>query len=119
MGRYIIFYSSESDVMIIHILCYRRGFRKHVCPADVTHTSYYISELIGKAQWNAQVKKLRIFSSTARIVAQQGMPVEVDEAPGVYISPGNETLTFHPPTILEITIPSDIGSGNPLLINDS
>ncbi|XP_015514595.1 biotin--protein ligase isoform X1 [Neodiprion lecontei] len=69
--------------------------------------SFHKNKLIGKAQWNAQVKKLRIFSSTARIVSQQGIPIEVEETPGVYISPGNETPTLHAPTILEITIPSD------------
>ncbi|XP_048504757.1 biotin--protein ligase isoform X2 [Athalia rosae] len=68
---------------------------------------FYKTKLIGKAQWNAQVKKLRTFSSTARIVSQQGTPIEVEEVPGIVISPGSETLTLCAPTILEITIPSD------------
>lgn len=64
---------------------------------------------------------MRMFCSTARIVSQQGLPIEVEGAPGVYISPGNEAPTIHAPTILEITIPTETSddTGNDRLINSN
>ncbi|XP_015590962.1 uncharacterized protein LOC107265728 isoform X2 [Cephus cinctus] len=65
-------------------------------------------KLIGKAQCEAHMKRLQIFSSTARLVSQQRMTIEVEDPPGIFISPGSESLTLQMPTILEITIPGDL-----------
>ena len=38
-------------------------------------------------------------------MAQQGVSLEIDEIPGVLVSPGNHPIILHVPTILEIKIP--------------
>ncbi|XP_012287095.1 biotin--protein ligase isoform X2 [Orussus abietinus] len=68
----------------------------------------YNKKLIGKAQWDAHIKTLRIFGSAARLVAQQGLPMEVEDTPGIVISPGTKSLSLQMPMILEITLPGDI-----------
>ncbi|XP_043280119.1 biotin--protein ligase isoform X2 [Venturia canescens] len=70
-------------------------------------TLHHDKKLIGKAQWDAHVKILKTFSSIARHVAQQGVSLEIDEVPGVHVSPGNQPINLHIPTILEIQLPRD------------
>ncbi|OXU28555.1 hypothetical protein TSAR_010405 [Trichomalopsis sarcophagae] len=64
-------------------------------------------KLIGSSQWNTYVKKLRLVSSTARLVSQQNEAIEIKEIPGLIVSPGSKPVTLQMPTILEIKIPND------------
>ncbi|XP_001604369.2 biotin--protein ligase [Nasonia vitripennis] len=64
-------------------------------------------KLIGSSQWNTYVKKLRLVSSTARLVSQQNEAIEIKEIPGLIVSPGSKPITLQMPTILEIKIPND------------
>ena len=66
--------------------------------------------MIGKAQWDAYIKKLRAFSHTARIVSQQGLASEVKDAPGAVVTPGSVPISLQTPTILQITISEDARS---------
>lgn len=64
--------------------------------------------MIGKAQWDAYIKKLRAFSETAKLVSQQGLAYEVKEAPGAIITPGTQPISLQLP--LQITIYEDVRS---------
>ncbi|XP_011314628.1 biotin--protein ligase [Fopius arisanus] len=77
------------------------------CSYNLGNTVLQDKKLVGKAQFEAHVNRLKYFSSTARHVSQQSKPYEVDNLPGVIISPGNNPLTLQMPTILEINPPPD------------
>lgn len=64
--------------------------------------------MIGKAQWDAYIKKLRAFSETAKLVSQQGLAYEVKDAPGAIITPGTHPISLQLP--LQITIYEDTRS---------
>lgn len=58
--------------------------------------------LVGKDQWEAYIKKLKLFSSTARHVVQHGKPFEIDILPAIIISPGSRLLSLQMPVVLTI-----------------
>ncbi|XP_063990919.1 biotin--protein ligase isoform X1 [Diachasmimorpha longicaudata] len=75
------------------------------CSYNLGSTVLQDKKLVGKAQFEAHVSRLQHFSSTARHVAQQRKPFEIDNVPGVIISPGNNPLTLQMPTVLEMNPP--------------
>ncbi|XP_057341887.1 biotin--protein ligase [Microplitis mediator] len=70
-------------------------------------TSLRDKKLVGKAQWEAHIKTLKLFSSTARHVSQQNESFEVDDLPGTIVSPGSRSLSLQMPTVLEINYQHD------------
>ncbi|KAF7989764.1 hypothetical protein HCN44_008438 [Aphidius gifuensis] len=58
--------------------------------------------LVGKAQWQEHINKLKIFSSTARHVAQNGTSFEIDTLPGIIIHPGCQLVSLQQPVVLKI-----------------
>lgn len=59
-------------------------------------------KLVGKAQWKSHMDKLKLFSKTALHVSQSGKSLEVNDFPGIIMSPGSKTLTLSMPIILQI-----------------
>ncbi|XP_014203676.1 biotin--protein ligase isoform X2 [Copidosoma floridanum] len=76
-------------------------------PCVCNHERFNLVEstkLISGSQWDTYVKKLRLVSSTSRLVSQQNQPIEVKEIPGLVVSPGSQPITLQMPTVLEMKI---------------
>lgn len=81
------------------------------CFSNCEHYNFLdYKKMIGKAQWDAYIKKLRAFSETAKLVSQQGLAYEVKDAPGAIITPGTHPISLQLP--LQITIYEDTRTDN-------